>query len=437
MILPAVYAVFILLGMILLDAGQGFAKSDQPQVVFIPIKGNIEPGVAAFVERSLNKAYEMGAAKVILDIDTPGGLISSAQEIKSHIFASRVPTIAYISGEAKSAGVLISLAAEKVYMNSGASIGAAEPIPNNPKILASWRSDLEGAAEARGRRTDIVAGMADKNVVIENLKEKGQILSLSAQKAVSLGIADKVVADRSGLMTELSQSDGVYYQTSELTPGWGEKMAWWVINPYISPILLMIGFAGLLVEVFTPGMGIGGIIGLVGLGIYFGGHMLAGVTGWLAVLIFVLGIITLLLEIFIIPGFGVAGILGLGLVVWSIFLASTSSLQAVVSLSVAALGSLIMLYVLVKVLGRRGMWNKLILGTRLDTETGYTAASKDINKYMNLEGIAVTPLRPAGTAELNGDRVDVVTEGGFIPQNARIKVVLIQGGHLVVRQITK
>lgn len=410
---------------------------DQAKLVFVPVKGDIEPGLADFVERSIVKAQRMGAQKIVLEINTSGGLIKSAQEIKSAVFDSKVSTVAFVNGQAKSAGVLVSLAAEKIILTPVSSIGAAEPIPNNEKILASWRSDLESAAEARGRDRMIVAGMADKSVEIPNVKKAGEILSLSAQKAVELGIADGVVENRNALLTELSGKDGVYYQAVDLEPGWGEKLSWWIVNPFISPILLLIGFAGLLAEAFIPGWGVGGTVGLIALALYFGGHMMAGVTGWMAVLVFGLGVIAILLEIFVIPGFTAAGLIGIVLIIWSVFLASTSPIQAVVSLSVAGAGSIILLYILIKVLGRRGMWDRLILGIKMDKSTGYISSKKDLENYLGQEGVAITPLRPAGTAEIDGDRVDVVTEGGFILTGERVKVVLVEGGRVVVRSLPK
>lgn len=391
--------------------------------------------MVGFIERSLDKAYRIGAKKVVLEIDTPGGLIASAQQIKSLVFTGKIPTVAFVSGEAKSAGVLVALAAEKIYMSPAASIGAAEPVPNTEKVRASWRSDLESAAEARGRRADIVAAMVDRNIVIENVKKKGEILSLSANRAVELGIADQTVKTRNDLLTVLAQKDGVYYQAVDITPGWGETMAWWIINPFVSPILLLLGFAGLIMEAFTPGWGLGGTIGLIAFSLFFGGHMMAGVTGWLAIFVFALGVLAILLEIFVIPGFGAAGIIGLGLVVWGIFLASTSALQAIISLIVAALGSIALMYIMIKVLGRRGMWTKLILGTKLDSASGYNSSKKGLEKYLGLTGTALTPLRPAGNATLAGDRVDVVSEGGFITKGATVKVILVEGTRVVVRQV--
>jgi len=432
----ALYILLMVLGLSVY-AWQGTAGADQAKIVLIPVKGTIGPGLASFVGRSLDKAYHMGAKKVVLEIDTPGGLITSAQKIKSAVFDSKVPTVAFISGEAKSAGVLVSLAAEKIMMTPGSSIGAAEPVPNTEKILASWRSDLESAAEARGRNAKIVAGMADKSLVIENIKKEGEILSLSAKRAVELGIADQVVKNKNDLLTGLAEKDGVYYETVELSPGWGETLAWWIINPFISPILLLIGFAGLIAEAFTPGWGVGGTVGLIALALFFGGHMMAGVTGWLAVLVFGTGVIAILLEIFVIPGFGAAGLIGIGLIIWSVFLASTSPGQAVISLGVALAGSVILFWVMVKVLGRRGMWDRLILGLKLDTATGYISSKKDLEKYLGLEGVTLTPLRPAGTVDLAGDRVDVVTEGEFVAPGTAVRVVLVEGGRVVVRPVHK
>jgi len=239
------------------------------------------------------------------------------------------------------------------------------------------------------------------------------------------------------MLTELAAMDGVYYETVDLKPGWGEKLAWWTVNPFISPILLLIGFAGLISEAFIPGWGVGGTVGLIALALYFGGHMMTGATGWLAVFVFGVGVIAILLEIFVIPGFGAAGLIGIGLIIWSVFMASTSPGQAIVSLTVALGGSIVLLYVFVKVLGKRGMWDKLILGIKLDTATGYISSRKELKQYLGREGVTLTPLRPAGAVELNGERVDVVTEGGFVETGMPVRVVLVEGGRVIVRPVNK
>ncbi len=429
-----IYLMMIVMGLSTLMTAQA-ADMSKSLVAVIPVKGEIEPGLAAFVERSIKDAEEQGAAKVILELNTPGGLIDSAHKIKNTVSGAEIPVVVFVDEEAKSAGVLIALAADKIYMSPGSSIGAAEPIPNTEKILASWKSDLEAAAEAKGRNPEIVAGMADKRVVIPGVKKEGEILSLTAQQAVNLKLADRIVQGKQDLISLLSEQDKVTYQVRDIQPGWGEKLGWWVTNPFISPILLLIGFAGLIIEAFTVSWGVAGTLGIVALGTYFAGHIMSGVTGIFALVVFCLGIVALLLEIFVIPGFGAAGIAGICLLVWSICLASVSLTQAVISLSVALIGSIVLVYVLVKVLGLRGVWDRMILGLKMDKQSGYVAPAVKLEQYLNREGETISPLRPAGTALFGNDRVDVVTEGGFIPAQARVKVVLVEGTRVVVRQL--
>lgn len=428
-----VYVLLILLGLSGL-AVPGWAGSPAP-VVIIPVTGTIEPGLADFVATSLADAEQSGAKRVVLEINTPGGLIASALEIKTAVLNSRVPVTALVIGEAKSAGVLITLAANEVAMTPGSTIGAAEPIPNDEKILSSWRADLAEVAEVRGKRPDLVMAMADKSMEIPGVKEKGRLLTLTSKKAKELGLADMLVQNRDQLLTVLSDRDGVDYQSQEVRSHWTQRAAWLIVNPVVSSLLLLIGFAGLIIESFTLGWGVAGVVGLVSLGLFFGGHIMAGVTGWEALLVFILGVLALMLEIFVIPGFGAAGIIGIGLIFWSIFLASVSYTQAIISLTVALVGSIILLGLALKYLGKRGLWSRLVLGIKQDKETGYNAPAQDLNQFLGQTGRTITPLRPAGAVEIAGRRVDVVTEGDFIPVNALVLVVLVEGTRVVVRQL--
>lgn len=433
----AVYLLLVVLGLSGLVT-PGWAGNPAP-VVIIPLTGTIEPGLAKFVVNSLADAEAAGVKRVILEIDTPGGLIASAQEIKGAVLKSRVPVTALVTGEAKSAGVLITLAANEVAMTPGSTIGAAEPIPNNEKILSSWRADLAEVAEVRDKNPEPVMAMADKSIEIPGLKEKGKLLTLTSKKANELGLADMLVQDRNQLLKELSKRDGVDYQAQEvktLKTHWAQRAAWLIVNPFVSPFLLLIGFAGLIIESFTLGWGVAGTVGIIALGMFFAGHIMAGVTGWEAVLVFILGVLALMLEVFVIPGFGAAGIIGIGFIIWSIFLASVSYTQAIISLTVALVGSILLLALALKYLGRRGLWNRLVLGVRQDKETGYIAPRQDLEKLMGQTGRTLTPLRPAGAAEIAGQRVDVVTEGDFIPVNVPVQVMLVEGTRVVVRQVT-
>lgn len=428
-----VYVLLVLVGLSGLVV-PGWAGSAAP-VVIIPVTGTIEPGLAQFVTSSLAEAEQAGAKRVILEIDTPGGLIVSAQAIKTAVLNSPVPVTALVTGEAKSAGVLITLAANEVAMTPGSTIGAAEPIPNDEKILSSWRADLAEVAEVRGKKPELVMAMADKSIEIPGVKEKGKLLTLTSKKAKELGLADMLVQNRDGLLKELSDRDGVDYQAREVKTHWTQRAAWVIVNPFVSPLLLLIGFAGLIIESFTLGWGVAGTVGLLSLGLFFGGHIMAGVSGWEALLVFILGVLALMLEIFVIPGFGAAGIIGIGMIVWSIFLASVSYTQAIISVTVALVGSIILLSLALKYLGKRGIWNRLVLGVKQDKETGYNAPPQDLNQFLGQVGRTLTPLRPAGAAEIGERRVDVVTEGDFISAGTPVQVVLVEGTRVVVRQL--
>jgi len=418
----------LILGLLL----PGVAPAGDGSVYIIPVQGVIEEGLGAFVERSLNKAQDEGARAIILEINTPGGTISGASAMREVILKSKIPVIALVEGVAFSAGALITLAANEIAMTPGSAIGAAEPRPAEEKIISAFRATMEETAEARGRDPKIAAAMVDKDISLPPLKEKGKILSLSAHKAKEVGLADMIVRDRTELLQRLGFGQ---LPVVEVEPGAAETLARWVTHPAVSPILLTIGIAGLLLEALTVGWGVAGTVGLISLGLYFGGHMLAGFTGWEAVLIFLLGLIALVLEIILIPGFGVAGVVGILMVGASIFLASRSTTDAVISLIVAIIGSILILVLGLKVMTKRHLWDKVILGTRMGNKDGYVAPKQDLVEFLDREGRTITPLRPSGTADFQGHRLDVVSEGGFIDAGVTVKVVMVEGARVVVRKV--
>jgi membrane-bound serine protease (ClpP class) len=170
------------------------------------------------------------------------------------------------------------------------------------------------------------------------------------------------------------------------------------------------------------------------LGLFFGGSMLAGMSGWEAVLIFILGLILLGVEVLILPGFGVVGIAGLGAMIVSIILAAPDLEQAVISLVLAIFGTIVLLFLSIKLLPSRRVWQRLVLGVKQEKEEGYLAPSLSLQDLLGAEGISVSPLRPAGTIEVNGERIDVVTDGNFIPVNTPVKVVKVEGSRVIVRR---
>lgn len=405
-------------------------------VYVIPIEGTIDPALASFVERIYEEAEEQKAARVILEINTYGGYIDAAIRINERIMTSSVPTSSFVTKKAISAGALITLSGEKIYMAQGTTIGAAEPRIGDKKadekVVSMWSQTLRAAAETYGRDGEIAAAMADEDIVISGLKAKGKLLTLTQKQALELKMADAAAGNREEVLAKsgLSGAKVVVAETST-----AEKLARWAVSPYVSPILLTIGMAGIILELFTVGFGVAGTLGIVAMALYFGGHIIAGLSGLESVLLFVVGIILMLVEAFVFPGFGVAGIAGLGALVLSIILVSASLEQAIISLLIAIIGTVILLVISFKFFKTRRLWNRLILGARQDNSEGYVAMEEKESYLLGTEGVTITPLRPAGSAEVNGMRIDVVSEGGFIASGIKVQVVKVEGARVVVKPI--
>jgi len=405
------------------------AAAAAPTVYSLPIQGEIEPGLAVFVARGLALA-ERNDGVVLLEINTFGGRVDAATEIKDLIFRSKVPVIAYVSERAWSAGALIALAAPKIAMAPGSSMGAAEPRPMEEKTVSALRAEFEAAAERWGRDRRLAAAMVDASVVVEGLSEAGKILTLSAQDALDYGMADLMAGS---VHEALVLSGYDVYELVELKPHWAENIARFLTNSTISSLLLTLGFLGLIFEITTPGWGVPGTAGLICLGLFFGGRYVAGLLGWEAILLF-LGLLLLLLELFVIPGFGIAGILGILGVFGSIILAFGDLQTALINLSIVLVVTIAAVILLWKRLSQSRLWKRLVLSHSESPQAGYRAPA-DLSHLVGKQGVAITPLRPSGTCVIDGQRYDVVSDGGFVKAHTRVEVVLTEGTRVVVREV--
>lgn len=415
----------------------GGALAEAPDTVYVAqIEGTIDDGLLNYLERSYQEAEEAGSDLVLLEIDTPGGLVESAVNIFELIAGSPVPTAAFVKGEAISAGSLIALTAKPLYLAPSATMGAAEPHIGtevaDEKTQSYWESKLRNAAELHGRDKQIAAAFADQGIAIPGVVAEGELLTLTAREAVELGMADGIAANRQEVLEKLGAA-GAQIIEANLTSS--EKMVRWITSPFVSPVLLMVGIAGLVIEAFTMGFGVFGAVGLIALVLYFSGHILAGLAAWWVVLLFLVGLILLAVEAFVVPGFGIPGVLGLAAMISGVFLTYPTAEQAIISLVFAILGTIVLVLLSVRVLPTRKLWQRLILNTSLGTAEGYLAPKEELEDLLGKEGVALSILRPAGSAEIDGERVDVVTEGGFIPKGAKIKVVNVESTRVVVRQI--
>lgn len=412
----------------------GSVQASPDKLVYvIPLEDTIDLGLSRFVERSYQEAEKLGADLVVLEMDTPGGRVDAAQQIKTTIQKSSISTVTLVKGRAISAGALIAIASDTIAMQPGSTIGDAEPRLGteraDEKYVSAWAKEMAGTAEAKGRDPQIAIAMVDRDAEIPGLVEKGKLLTLTYQEAKEHGYNDYTVQGRAELLKELGLEEA---QVVEARLSIAERITRFITNPFVAPILLTVGIAGIIIELLTVGWGLAGGIGLVSLVLYFGGHLLAGFTGWEAVLLFLLGLILLVVEA-LAPGFGLPGIGGIICIIISIVLSAPNWEIGIRSLVFALLGTIILVLFSFKLLTKRKFWNRLVLGEKLTKEEGYVPQNKDLSRFIGQEGTALTILRPAGTVVLeDGTRLDVVTEGEFIPKGKKVVVSRLEGLRIVV-----
>lgn len=418
-------------------------EQDGPAVVRIPITGTIELGLAPFVARALDEAASAGASAVILDLDTPGGRVDAAWKIIDDVRESSVPVYAYVNRRALSAGAMIALSADRLYMRPGSTIGAATPITGtgekaSEKMVSAMRSEFRALAEERGFDPRIAEAMVDESIEVPDVVETGKLLTLTTDEAIALEVADAEVRD----LLELFQIAGLPPgPTREVTPNWAEAVVRFLTNPVVAPLLMSLGFLGLLVEIRTPTFGLAGGIGLLALAAFFGAHHLVHLAGLEELLLLGVGIVLIAAEVFLIPGFGVAGILGTGAILGSSVLAMVGqfpTFDQVFNAAGLVAFSIILVVVFGWVLLRRLPSSRRLTGIFLRSstsrETGYLSAPER-DDLVGEVGIAVTDLRPAGTALVNDERIDVVTEGPWIEADTEVRVVQAESYRHVVRAL--
>lgn len=399
-------------------------------VYVIPIEGEINAATYKFVRDSMVDIDPATTDAIIFDIDTYGGLVDQAINIKDLIISSPVKTISYVNNKAISAGVLMTIASENVAMSSSANIGSAETIPNEEKVLSLWRGVLRDTAQLRGRDEQIIEAMADVDIEIDGVVEKGKLLNLTSAEADKYGISD-LTADSYEEILEGFDLQGS--EIIEIEESLQVKLAKYIASPYIASLLLTLGFVGLVVEILTPGFGIGGTISIIGFGLYFGGNIIAGNSNWTSLILFVTGLILLVVEI-IIPGFGLPGIGGILFVLVGVVLAVDSVPTALLSLSISIIITAIVTVVLIKLGFKSKIIGKVVLRSNHTSERGYLSTDT-MSIYIDKIGIAQTELRPTGFIEIEGIKLDALAESGYISKGTKIKVVRVEGSKIFVRRV--
>lgn len=432
-------SVMMLLSALIISIANSYLSVDvhaaKDDLVFvIPLENEVEQGLAQFLSRAVQEAEEASADAILLDINTPGGDAQAAMEIGDLIRSTKIPVTAYIRNDAFSAGTYIALNADQIVMGPGSAMGAATPIDlrgnmAEQKFVSAWMKKMASAAEMNGRNPDIARAMVDPDMEIEGLTVAGEVLSLSANEALENGYAEHIAGSREEVLEFMNFTDATI-EEMQLTAG--EKLARWVTNPFVVPLLLTLGLVGLAVELLIPGFGIAGFIGISAFVLYFFGHFFVGYANWLHILLFITGIVLMLIELFA-PGFGVFGGLGIATLIISVIMSAYDTTMGLMSLGIALVITILFIVIMVKYFGHRGVWHRFILKDELKRESGYVA-SEEKEELVGKKGTTMTDLRPAGIAEIEGARVDVVSEGGYIRSGKTVVVVKVDGTRVVVRE---
>ena len=428
----------------------GFAQEKRPVVYVTRIEGVIDLGLAPFVQRVLDEASEKGAAAVVLEINTFGGRVDAAVQIRDALLNSRVRTVAFVNKRAISAGALIALSAENLVMAGGGTIGAATPVQMGPpgtaakpveeKTVSYVRKEFRATAESRKRPPLLAEAMVDADVEIPGVNEKGKLLTLTTEEALKHKLADFRADTLESTLQQLGLGGA---EVRRASPNWAEHLVRFLTHPVVSSLLMTIGMLGIIVGVRTGGFGIAGGAGVASLALFFWGHWLVQLAGWEELLLAGSGLILLAAEIFVIPGFGIAGVLGMiailaGLVLSLVGTGDRSEViliaagRVVFSLLIALMASLVIL----RFLPRLPFGRRLILEAGLGAGHQHGSAPDSDLRWLGKKGRASSPLRPAGIAEIEGGRVDVVSEGELIDAGQFVEVTRVDGNRIVVRQVT-
>lgn len=409
----------------------------------IPVSGVIELGLAPFIERALKDAQDGGAEAVVLDIETPGGRIDAAQRIVKAIIEAEIPVYALVDTHAWSAGALIALAADSIYMTPGSSIGAATPVysdgrKGSEKIVSAMRGEFRALAERRGLDPRIAEAMVDEQIEVDGVVEAGKLLTLTPAEAMRLGLAEGEYDNLDAMLGALNLSSARVV-TAELN--WAEHLVRFLSNPMVAPLLLSIGALAIFLELKTPSFGLAGLVGLASFGAFFGSHLLVGLAGWEEIILLGVGLIALLIEVLVLPGFGIAGTVAILCIGSAIFLSLLGSIPTWNDFAIASsilAGSVMLvglgLGMMVRYLPRTNRLQGIFLGATTDRNLGYISAPERLD-LIGLEGVALTDLRPSGTAQIGRERIDVVTQGEFVPKGTRVRIVQSEAYRHIVEEV--
>lgn len=417
------------------------------KVFTFKIDTDIDPAMTRRVKLALENAAEIDADLIIIEMDTYGGAVNDADEIRTMVLNSSIPIYVFINKDAASAGALISIATDSIYMAPGASIGAATVVNGADgaaapdKYQSYMRSMMRSTAEAKGRDPKIAEAMVDEKIEIAGISEEGSVITFSVSEAEKYGFCEGQYDSIENILASqnMGNAEIIAYET-----GLSEQIIAFFLNPAVSGFLILIIIGGLYFELQTPGVGFPILASVVAVFLYFIPYYLNGLAENWEILVFFIGVILLAVELFVIPGFGIFGVLGIigiltGLVLGMIpnqdfdFVPAADLFGALLTVILAAIVSVGLVFWLTPKVNEWGAFKTITLASTQQRSEGYTSSSY-AEALNGKTGVVHSRLRPSGRIEIDGNIYDAYSRGEFIDQGEKIIVISTEGTSLKVKK---
>lgn len=426
-------------------------KITKTEVFKVNIKEMIAPPVWRMVKKSFDKATDLNSDIVLIHMNTYGGMVDYADSIRTLILQYPKPVFVFIDNNAASAGALISIACDSIYMRMGANIGAASVVNQSGEVMPDkyqsyMRSTMRSTAETNGRDPKIAEAMVDPSIVVPGVVDSGKVLTFTATEAVQWGFCEGIAESIDEVMRIAGYPD---YNLTEYQPTVIDKIIGWLINPMISGILILIIVGGIYFELQTPGVGFPIAASILAAVLYFAPLYLEGLADNWEILIFIIGLLLIAVEVFVIPGFGVAGISGIILVIFGLtfsmlendgfdfsFVGYAAVLKSmglvIVALFLAIIGSIALG---ARWLNKGGLLSKAVLSSEQKREEGFVGGGQGLQELIGKQGVVEAVLRPSGKVLIDGEVYDATSERSYLEKGEKVVVFKVEANQLFVRKV--
>ena len=442
--------IFLILAVFTISTSFLGAQQNRKKVFTFAIDENIDPGMNRRVKLAMDQAAALKVDVILIEMDTYGGAVTDADEIRTRILESKIPVYVFINKDAASAGALISIACDSIYMAPGGSIGAATVVNGTDgtaapdKYQSYMRSMMRSTAEATGRNPQIAEAMVDEKLVVPGISDSSSVITFSVAEAIQNGFCEGEYSSVKEILTAqgLQSAEIIAYEEKTV-----DTIISFFLSPAVSGILILLIIGGIYFELQTPGIGFPLALAVTAALLYFIPYYLNGLAENWEILAFVIGIILLAVEFFVIPGFGVFGVAGIVLTLGGLVLGmlpnqafdfelvpASQLFGALLTVILAALAAVGMVFWLTPKVNEWGAFKHLTLASTQDRAQGFTSSTYSEDMLGKI-GTVHSRLRPSGKVEIDGEIFDAYSRGEFLDQGESIEVISTEGTSLRVKKL--